>query len=220
VQRAAGLYGSLIVLDGDDQFKKEPKYAGELGDWYHEPVYAQAAGLERKDDHFQWIGEPQVASTHASGDCSSVGFRAYGYYQIPIPTFQFPMPKTLLINGKGQFGCTLGDVVGEPKCDRKDGERVEAACDKRCGDGGKESEAEKKVVCEDEKAASCAVIRRSECGPFCNETQCGPVVFDVVPGRTYRLRIASTTSLSALNVQVQGVSPAARGEKSSQILAR
>ena len=39
------------------------------------------------------------------------------------------------------------------------GERVEAACDKRCGDGGKESEAEKKVVCEDEKAASCGVIR-------------------------------------------------------------
>ena len=64
-----------------------------------------------------------------------------------------------------------------------------------------EAEAEKKV-CEDEKAASCAVIRRSECGPFCNETQCGPVVFDVVPGRTYRLRIASTTSLSALNTQV------------------
>jgi len=174
MQRAAGLYGSLIVLDGDDPFKKDPMYAGELSmllsDWYHEPVYAQAAGLERKDDHFQWIGEPQ----------------------------------TLLINGKGQFGCTLGDVVGEPKCDRKDGERVEAACNKRCGDGGKESEAEKKVVCEDEKAASCAVIRRSECGPFCNETQCGPVVFDVVPGRTYRLRIASTTSLSALNVQVQG----------------
>jgi L-ascorbate oxidase len=31
------------------------------------------------------------------------------------------------------------------------------------------------------------------------------VVFDVDPGKTYRLRIASTTSLSALNVQVQGV---------------
>ena len=102
VQPAAGLYGSLIVLDGDDQFKKEAKYAGELGDWYHEPVYAQAAGLERKDDHFKWIGEPQ----------------------------------TLLINGKGQFGCTLSDVVGEFKCDPKERERVEAACNKGCRDRG------------------------------------------------------------------------------------
>ena len=32
--------------------------------------------------------------------------------------------------------------------------------------------------------------------------QCGPMVFDVAPGRTYWLRIASTTSLSALNTQV------------------
>ena len=102
MQRAAGLYGSLIVLDGDDQFKKEAKYAGELGDWYHEPVYAQAARLERKDDHFQWIGEPQ----------------------------------TLLINGKGQFGCTLSDVVGEFKCDPNERERVEAACNKGCRDRG------------------------------------------------------------------------------------
>ena len=47
--------------------------------------------------------------------------------------------------------------------------------------------------------------RRSECGPYCNHSQCAPVVFDVEPGKTYRLRIASTTSLSALNLQVQGV---------------
>ncbi|PAN23643.1 hypothetical protein PAHAL_4G107200 [Panicum hallii] len=183
MQRAAGLYGSLIVLDRDDPFEKDPMYAGDLNmllsDWYHEAVYAQAAGLERKDDHFQWVGEPQ----------------------------------TLLINGKGQFGCTLGDV-GEfqkgihrdaTKCDRRDGERVEAACDAGCEGKGKGSEAEKeKAACEAEKAESCGVVRRSECGPFCRETQCGPVVFDVEPGRTYRLRIASTTSLSALNVQVQG----------------
>lgn len=62
-----------------------------------------------------------------------------------------------------------------------------------------------KVLCEDRKQVSCEAILKSECGPFCRETQCGPVVFDVQPGKTYRLRIASTTSLSALNVQVQGV---------------
>ncbi|KAL6602886.1 hypothetical protein ACP70R_043247 [Stipagrostis hirtigluma subsp. patula] len=211
MQRAAGLYGSLIV--DVPEGKTEPfKYDGELNlllsDWYHEAVYAQAAGLERKDKHFRWIGEPQ----------------------------------TLLINGKGQFDCTLGDV-GEfhrlirhdaKKCERMDGESVEMACDKDCGEdgskveaacrekecssgGGKdkaacetecrkkgEAAAKVKAVCEEEKTVSCEKIRRSECGPFCRETQCGPAVFDVEPGKTYRIRIASTTSLSALNLQVQG----------------
>jgi L-ascorbate oxidase len=37
-----------------------------LSDWYHEAVYAQAAGLERKDDHFQWVGEPQVRHVHVA----------------------------------------------------------------------------------------------------------------------------------------------------------
>ncbi|KAL6602885.1 hypothetical protein ACP70R_043246 [Stipagrostis hirtigluma subsp. patula] len=208
MQRAAGLYGSLIV--DVPEGKKEPfKYDGELSmllsDWYHEALYAQAAGLERKGKHFQWIGEPQ----------------------------------TLLINGKGQFDCTLGNGTefqsgirdNAMTCKREDGKDVEAACDKvDCGDdgdkeeaacrekecssgGGKdeaecESECRKKgeaakAKCEDKKTVSCEMIRRSECGPFCRETQCGPVVFNVEPGKTYRLRIASTTSLSALNVQVQ-----------------
>ncbi|KAF8648325.1 hypothetical protein HU200_064906 [Digitaria exilis] len=152
MQRAAGLYGSLIVDVAEGE--EEPfKYDGELNlllsDWYHEAVYAQAAGLERKDDHFQWVGEPQ----------------------------------TVLINGRGQFGCTLGDV----------------------GDFQREIQRDAKAaVCEDEKKTNCSMILRSECGPFCRDTQCGPVVFDVQPGKTYRLRIASTTSLSALNVQVEG----------------
>jgi L-ascorbate oxidase len=57
-----------------------------------------------------------------------------------------------------------------------------------------------------EKSERSELIRRSECGPFCEGTQCAPVVFDVQPRKAYRLRIASTTLLSALNVQVQGVS--------------
>ncbi|KAL6839377.1 hypothetical protein ACP4OV_030647 [Aristida adscensionis] len=179
MQRAAGLYGSLIVDVA--QGEKEPfEYAGELNmllsDWYHEAVYAQAAGLERKDKHFQWIGEPQ----------------------------------SLLINGKGQFDCTLGNVSDfqtgirhdARQCDRKDGEAVEAACDMDCGEDAATATA--KAECEERKAVSCEKIRRSECGPFCRDTQCGPAVFEVQPGRTYRLRIASTTTLSALNLQVQG----------------
>ncbi|KAL6603910.1 hypothetical protein ACP70R_044271 [Stipagrostis hirtigluma subsp. patula] len=154
MQRAAGLYGSLIVNGTDAQ--KEPfadEYDGELNmllsDWYHENVYAQAAGLDGKDKHWQWIGEPQ----------------------------------TLLINGRGQFDCSLGVDRGRKTCDRR---KTDAFCP------------------EGDKSERCELIRRSECGPFCEGAQCAPVVFNVEPGKTYRLRIASTTSLSALNVQVQG----------------
>ncbi|OEL19507.1 L-ascorbate oxidase [Dichanthelium oligosanthes] len=153
MQRAAGLYGLLIVHDRDDPFKKDPKYASDLNmllsDWYHEAVYAQAAGLERKDKHFQWIGEPQ----------------------------------TILINGRGQFRCSLGITRDRRACDRR---KKDAFCQ------------------EGDKSERCELIRRSECGPFCEGSQCSPVVFAVEPGKMYRLRIASTTSLSALNVQVQG----------------
>ncbi|CAD6336521.1 unnamed protein product [Miscanthus lutarioriparius] len=30
-----------------------------LSDWYHENVYAQAAGLDGKDKHWEWVGEPE-----------------------------------------------------------------------------------------------------------------------------------------------------------------
>ncbi|BAF19812.2 Os06g0567200 [Oryza sativa Japonica Group] len=63
MQRAAGLYGSLIVdvADGDE----EPfKYDGEinllLSDWYHESIYTQMVGLS--SNPFRWIGEPQVCN--------------------------------------------------------------------------------------------------------------------------------------------------------------
>jgi L-ascorbate oxidase len=69
MQRAAGLYGSLIVdatPEQDEPYRKDYD-GGELNlllsDWYHENVYAQAAGLERKDKHFEWIGEPQVLAS-------------------------------------------------------------------------------------------------------------------------------------------------------------
>ncbi|XP_047074126.1 L-ascorbate oxidase-like [Lolium rigidum] len=158
MQRAAGLYGSLIVnaTAAQDEPYRRDYDGGELNvllsDWYHENVYAQAAGLERKDKHFEWIGEPQ----------------------------------TILINGRGQYECMLGKVTRY----HRGIDRYAKTCVR-----GKEAK-----LCRDEERC----LRRSECGPYCPESQCAPVVFDVEPGKTYRLRIASTTTLSALNLQVQG----------------
>jgi L-ascorbate oxidase len=184
MQRSAGLYGSLIVNATDKQ--PEPfaaDYDGELNmllsDWYHESVYAQAAGLEGKDKHWQWVGEPQVMR---ATQCNIIDAIMPEY--IYVVSAYAPL-QTLLINGRGQFGCSLGITRDRKACDRR-------KKDKFCPQG--------------DKSERCELIRRSECGPFCEGTKCSPVVFDVEPGRTYRLRIASTTSLSALNVQVQGVS--------------
>ncbi|KAF5930217.1 hypothetical protein HYC85_031090 [Camellia sinensis] len=74
MQRAAGLYGSLIVDVAKGE--KEPfHYDGEfnilLSDWWHESVHEQELGLSSKP--FRWIGEPQ----------------------------------TLLMNGRGQYNCSL-----------------------------------------------------------------------------------------------------------------
>ena len=103
--------------------------------------------------------------------------------------------QTLLINGRGQFGCSLGRRDGA--CDTKKDQHM-LCLEEGSKDKQKQSGEESKARC-DQK------IHRSECGPFCEKTQCSPVVFRVHRGKTYRLRIASTTSLSALNVTVQGV---------------
>lgn len=61
MQRAAGLYGSLIVDVADGE--KEPfHYDGELNlllsDWFHQSIHSQMLGLS--SNPFRWIGEPQV----------------------------------------------------------------------------------------------------------------------------------------------------------------
>ncbi|MQL80233.1 hypothetical protein Taro_012689 [Colocasia esculenta] len=123
MQRAAGLYGSLVVEVADGE--KEPfHYDGELNlllsDWYHQDIYTQMVGLSSVP--FRWIGEPQ----------------------------------TLLINGKGQYNCSLAaHVVAE-----------QSACE------------------------------------ITSSSQCAPVTFRVLPKKTYRLRIASTTSLASLNLAI------------------
>ncbi|CAA6671668.1 unnamed protein product [Spirodela intermedia] len=122
MQRAAGLYGSLIVDVADGE--REPfHYDGELNvllsDWYHQDINTQAVGLS--SNPFRWIGEPQ----------------------------------TLLINGRGQHGCSLASHVLEG-------------------------------------LSACEI----------NSSQCAPVTLPVLPNRTYRLRIASTTSLASLNLAV------------------
>ncbi|RWW09440.1 hypothetical protein BHE74_00032249 [Ensete ventricosum] len=61
MQRAAGLYGSLIVdaADGEEEpFRYDGEFNLLLSDWYHQSIYDQMVGLSSKP--FRWIGEPQV----------------------------------------------------------------------------------------------------------------------------------------------------------------
>ncbi|XP_058787321.1 L-ascorbate oxidase [Vicia villosa] len=124
MQRAAGLYGSLIVnLPGN---QTEPfHYDGEfnllLSDFWHKSSHEQEVGLSSAP--MRWIGEPQ----------------------------------SLLINGRGQFNCSLAAKFVNttlPQCNFKGGE------------------------------------------------ECAPQILHVEPKKTYRIRIASTTSLASLNLAI------------------
>ncbi|KAG6492416.1 L-ascorbate oxidase-like [Zingiber officinale] len=121
MQRAAGLYGSLIVDVADGE--EEPfHYNGEfnllLSDWYHKSIYDQMVGLSSRP--MKWIGEPQ----------------------------------SLLINGRGQYNCSLAAHLIQG-------------------------------------SSTCKLTK-----------DCEPVVLQVLPNKTYRLRIASTTSLASLNLAI------------------
>ncbi|XP_027346285.1 L-ascorbate oxidase-like [Abrus precatorius] len=124
MQRAAGLYGSLIV--DLPKGKNEPfHYDGEfnllLSDLWHKSSHEQELDLSSKP--FKWIGEPQA----------------------------------LLINGRGQFNCSLATKFMNntvPQCHFKGGE------------------------------------------------ECAPQILHVEPNKTYRIRIASTTSLASLNLAI------------------
>ncbi|XP_056166053.1 L-ascorbate oxidase-like isoform X2 [Syzygium oleosum] len=127
MQRAAGLYGSLIVLPGEGE--KEPfHYNGEfnllLSDWWHKSAREQEVGLSSVP--FRWIGEPQ----------------------------------SLLINGRGQYNCSLAASYSN------------STSSAQCILGGGE--------------------------------QCAPFILPVLPNKTYRLRLASTTALASLNVAIGG----------------
>ena len=64
MQRAAGLYGSIIVALPDGQsepFTYDKDRNIILNDWYHKSTYEQAAGLSSID--FKWVNEPQVNAT-------------------------------------------------------------------------------------------------------------------------------------------------------------
>ncbi|KAJ1381549.1 Multicopper oxidase, type 1 [Sesbania bispinosa] len=124
MQRAAGLYGSLIVDLPKGQ--KEPfHYDGEfnllLSDWWHTSAHEQEVGLSSKP--FKWIGEPQ----------------------------------SLLINGRGQYNCSL--------------------------------------------AASLINTTLPQC-KFRGGEECAPQILHVDPNKTYRIRIASSTSLASLNLAI------------------
>ncbi|CAL9211138.1 unnamed protein product [Musa hybrid cultivar] len=122
MQRAAGLYGSLIVevADGEEEpFHYDGEFNLLLSDWYHQSIYDQMVGLSSKP--FRWIGEPQ----------------------------------SLLINGRGQYNCSLAAHLMEG-------------------------------------SSTCKLTSKD----------CAPVVLRVLPGKTYRLRVTSTTSLSSLNLAI------------------
>ncbi|XP_027330394.1 L-ascorbate oxidase [Abrus precatorius] len=125
MQRAAGLYGSLIVDLPNGQ--KEPfHYDGEfnllLSDWWHKSTHEQEVGLSSKP--FKWINEPQ----------------------------------SLLINGRGQYNCSMAANLIKnttlPQCNFRGGE------------------------------------------------ECAPEILHVDPNKTYRIRIASSTSLASLNLAI------------------
>jgi FtsP/CotA-like multicopper oxidase with cupredoxin domain len=64
MQRAAGLYGSLIVdvAEGEEEpFKYDGDLSLLLSDWYHESIHTQMVALSSKP--FRWVGEPQVYET-------------------------------------------------------------------------------------------------------------------------------------------------------------
>ncbi|KAL3718490.1 hypothetical protein ACJRO7_003598 [Eucalyptus globulus] len=131
MQRAAGLYGSLIVDVAEGE--KEPfDYDGEfsllLSDWWHQSVQEQEAGLSSVP--FRWIGDPQ----------------------------------SLLMNGRGQYNCSLASSFAV------------AGSNVTTGQGG-----------------PCR---------FLGHEDCAPQILSVLSNRTYRLRLASATSLHSLNFAV------------------
>ncbi|RDY08254.1 L-ascorbate oxidase, partial [Mucuna pruriens] len=124
MQRAAGLYGSLIVdlaKGKKEAFHYDDEFNLLLSDWWHKSTHAQEVGLSSIP--FRWINEPQ----------------------------------SLLINGRGQYNCSM--------------------------------------------AANLINTSLPQC-KFRGSEQCAPQILHVHPNKTYRIRIASTTSLASLNLAI------------------
>jgi L-ascorbate oxidase len=51
-------------------------------------------------------------------------------------------------------------------------------------------------------AAHTQGATNTQCAATAANTQCAPVVLPVQPNKTYRLRVASTTSLASLNLAI------------------
>uniref|UniRef100_A0A0A0M2J6 L-ascorbate oxidase n=1 Tax=Cucumis sativus TaxID=3659 RepID=A0A0A0M2J6_CUCSA len=78
MQRAAGLYGSLIV--DLEEGKKEPfQYDEEinllLSDWWHASVHEQEVGL--KSNPMRWVGEPQTILINGTGQFNCTSLEKY-----------------------------------------------------------------------------------------------------------------------------------------------
>ncbi|RVW70005.1 L-ascorbate oxidase [Vitis vinifera] len=106
MQRSAGLYGSLIVEVGEGQ--KEPfHYDGEfnllLSDWWHKGSQEQEVALLVQTISLDW--------------------RTPGNVNLFLSLFSTPLTvnfkTTLLINGRGQYNCSLAAHVtnsSSPQC--------------------------------------------------------------------------------------------------------
>jgi len=64
MQRAGGLYGSLIVdlpANKTEPFSYDDEHTIVLNDWWHKSIYEQELGLNTVP--FRFVGEPQVCCT-------------------------------------------------------------------------------------------------------------------------------------------------------------
>ncbi|PWA68979.1 Cupredoxin [Artemisia annua] len=107
MQRSAGLYGLLIV--DVEEGKEEPfKYDGEfsllLSDWWHKGVHEQEVGLSAKS--MRWIGEPKIVEKmKAHNSWLHEKMKEVDSFGCSFMLRAFTL--SLLINGKGQYNCSL-----------------------------------------------------------------------------------------------------------------
>uniref|UniRef100_A0A1D1Y756 L-ascorbate oxidase n=1 Tax=Anthurium amnicola TaxID=1678845 RepID=A0A1D1Y756_9ARAE len=113
MQRAAGLYGSLVVDVADGE--TEPfHYDGEhdllLSDWYHQDINSQTVGLS--SNPFRWVGEPQTLLINGRGqyNCSPTGHVTTGQGRCQSTSSQCA-PVTLGVHSKRTYRLRIASTT-------------------------------------------------------------------------------------------------------------
>lgn len=205
MQRAAGLFGSLIV--SLPQGKTEPfSYDGGdlsvlLTDWYHKSIYQQELGLSSIP--FQFVGEPQVGSLLACLDSLLPSSDHYPFSD-SRETLSSLFPELLLLFWIGVVSLLLLLLVSSDLCwflfrgccmDVPPAASIQSLLIQGRG----------KYNCSlDLPPGGSAASSSPDCLQ-CNATNpaCAPFVLPVQPGKTYRLRIGSMATLSSLNFKIE-----------------